>query len=266
MIAVTSKLMSTGVDAETCELIVLDRMIGSMTEFKQIIGRGTRIKQEYTCAGEDKSKMYFTIMDFRNNYLKFNDPDFDGTPVDVTEVPEESEFSPPPIKPSPQPSPRPVPSGRVVIVDGVPVTIVGEDVQYLDANGNLVSQNIRSCIRNNILTQYPSFEDFHRAWLEHDDKSAFASELLLDTDFSKGFKIQFGYNVDAYDIIAYMAYDVEPPMSTQQRTMSIPVVTYLDSFDEEKKTILRLLLDCYAETKFSNGSLFGIYVKYRFVC
>ena len=63
-----------------------------------------------------------------------------------------------------------------------------------------------------------------------------------------------------------MAYDVEPPMSTQQRTMSIPVVTYLDSFDEEKKTILRLLLDCYAETKFSNGSLFGIYVKYRFVC
>ncbi len=88
VIAVTSRLMSTGVDAETCEIIALDRIIGSMTEFKQIIGRGTRIKQQYECDGGEKSKMYFTILDFRKNYLKFNDPAFDGTPVTVTSVPE----------------------------------------------------------------------------------------------------------------------------------------------------------------------------------
>lgn len=254
VIAVTSRLMSTGVDAETCELIVLDRIIGSMTEFKQIVGRGTRIKQEYECDGEEKSKMFFSILDFRNNYLKFNDPAFDGSPVTVTKVPEGNDFPKPPIKPEPGPNPPHPPSirQRVARVNGVDVTIIGEDVQYLDRNGNLVTQNIASCVKNNIITQYPTFEEFRSAWLLANDKARFASELLLDVDWAPGFKTQYGYAVDDFDIIAYLGYDMEPPMSKHQRTQSAAVALYLAQYDEEIAEILRLLLDAYAETSFTN--------------
>lgn len=253
VIAVTSRLMSTGVDSETCELIVLDRMIGSMTEFKQIIGRGTRVKEEYDCEGEEKTKMYFTIMDFRKNYLKFNDPAFDGTPVTVTEVPQDKPFPKPPVKPESPAIPPPVnEKQRVARVNGIDVTIVGEDVQYLDVNGNLVTQNIRSCARNNIITQYPTYEDFQKAWIIAKDKARFASELLLGIDWGPGFKIQYGYTVDDFDIIAYMGYDIEPPMSKHQRTLSASVALYLEKYDDETKAILRLLLDAYAETNFTN--------------
>lgn len=252
VIAVTSRLMSTGVDAETCEIVVLDRMIGSMTEFKQIIGRGTRIKQSYECDGEEKSKMYFTILDFRKNYLKFNDPTFDGTPVTVTDVPEGNDFPKPPIKPVDPPPVHPVVPHRVARVNGVDVSIVGEDVQYLDLNGNLVTQNISSCIRNNIITQYPTFEEFRAAWLLANDKARFASELLLGIDWSSGYKTQYGYTVDDFDIIAHMGYDIEPPMSKHQRTHSAAIAKYLEQFDDEKKEVIRLLLDAYAETNFTN--------------
>ena len=253
VIAVTSRLMSTGVDAETCEIVVLDRIIGSMTEFKQIIGRGTRIKQEYECDGEEKSKMYFTILDFRKNYLKFNDPTFDGTPVTITDVPEENDFPKPPIKPNPETPPQPPATPhRVARVNGVDVTIVGEDVQYLDLDGNLVTQNITSCIRNNIITQYPDFENFKAAWLLANDKARFASELLLGIEWGSGFKTKYGYTVDDFDIIAYMGYDIEPPMSKHQRTQSLAIANYLEPFDDDKKEVIRLLLDAYAETNFTN--------------
>lgn len=253
VIAVTSRLMSTGVDAETCEIVVLDRIIGSMTEFKQIIGRGTRIKQEYECDGEEKSKMYFTILDFRKNYLKFNDPAFDGTPVTITDVPEENDFPKPPIKPNPETPPQPPATPhRVARVNGVDVTIVGEDVQYLDLDGNLVTQNITSCIRNNIITQYPDFESFKAAWLLANDKARFASELLLEIEWGSGFKTKYGYTVDDFDIIAYMGYDIEPPMSKHQRTQSLAIANYLEPFDDDKKEVIRLLLDAYAETNFTN--------------
>ena len=230
----------------------LDHMIGSMTEFKQIIGRGTRIKQSYECDGEEKSKMYFTILDFRKNYLKFNDPTFDGTPVTVTDVPEGNDFPKPPIKPVDPPPVHPVVPHRVARVNGVDVSIVGEDVQYLDLNGNLVTQNISSCIRNNIITQYPTFEEFRAAWLLANDKARFASELLLGIDWSSGYKTQYGYTVDDFDIIAHMGYDIEPPMSKHQRTHSAAIAKYLEQFDDEKKEVIRLLLDAYAETNFTN--------------
>lgn len=253
VIAITSRLMSTGVDAETCEIVVLDRIIGSMTEFKQIIGRGTRIKQEYECDGEEKSKMYFTILDFRKNYLKFNDPAFDGTPVTITDVPEENDFPKPPIKPNPETPPQPPATPhRVARVNGVDVTIVGEDVQYLDLDGNLVTQNITSCIRNNIITQYPDFESFKAAWLLANDKARFASELLLGIEWGSGFKTKYGYTVDDFDIIAYMGYDIEPPMSKHQRTQRLAIANYLEPFDDDKKEVIRLLLDAYAETNFTN--------------
>ena len=254
VIAVTSRLMSTGVDAETCENIVLDRSIGSMTEFKQIIGRGTRIKKEYEIDGEERSKMYFSILDFRRNYLKFQDPSFDGDPVTVTDVPEGGDFPKPPVRPTPPPAgtPKPPTATKQIRVNGVDVSIIDEEVTYLDQNGNLVKQNLDSCVRNNILTQYPDYEDFRKAWLLAKDKARFATELLLDDEWGKRFKIQYGYTVDDFDIIAYLGYDIEPPMSKHQRTHNAAIARLLDTMDDEKKEIVRTLLDAYVETNFQN--------------
>lgn len=254
VIAVTSRLMSTGVDAETCENIVLDRSVGSMTEFKQIIGRGTRIKEDYEVDGEDKTKMYFTILDFRKNYLKFQDPSFDGDPVTVTDVDEDGSFPKPPIRPTPpQPGGQTPPaSTKQIRVNGVDVSIIGEDVTYLDQNGNLVKQNLDSCVRNNIITQYPEYDNFKQAWLLANEKIRFAKDLLLDDDWGRRFKIQFGYTVDNYDIIAYLGYDIEPPMSKQQRTHNAAIARMLSEMDDEKKVIVRTLLDAYAESNFQD--------------
>ena len=254
VIAVTSRLMSTGVDAETCENIVLDRSIGSMTEFKQIIGRGTRIKKEYEIDGEERSKMYFSILDFRRNYLKFQDPSFDGDPVTVTDVPEGGDFPKPPVRPTPPPAgtPKPPTATKQIRVNGVDVSIIDEEVTYLDQNGNLVKQNLDSCVRNNILTQYPDYEDFRKAWLLAKDKARFATELLLDDEWGRRFKTQYGYTVDDFDIIAYLGYDIEPPMSKHQRTHNAAIARLLDTMDDEKKEIVRTLLDAYAETNFQN--------------
>ena len=256
VIAVTSRLMSTGVDAETCKIIVLDRTIGSMTEFKQIIGRGTRVKEKFECDGEEDSKMYFSILDFRKNYLKFNDPAFDGDPVTVTLVDPDKEFTPPPVKPTPAPDggEKKKKPDRIARINGVEVEIVGEEVRYLDKNGNLVKQNLDMCVRNNIQSQYPKFEDFKEAWKIAQDKSRFANELLLDDGNSwvKSFEIRYGYKVDEFDIVAYFGYDIEPPMSKHQRTQNTKVVKYLSMFDSDKRDILRGLLDAYADSNFTN--------------
>ena len=255
VIAVTSRLMSTGVDAETCKIIVLDKTIGSMTEFKQIIGRGTRVKEKFECDGEEDTKMYFTILDFRKNYLKFNDPTFDGDPVTVTLVDPDKPFTPPPVKPvnvaTTVPKNKP---NRVARINGVDVEIIGEEVHYLDKNGNLVKQNLDICVRNNIQAQYTTYEDFKNAWNIAQDKTRFADELLLSDgeNWIKSFEIRYGYKVDEFDIIAYFGYDIEPPMSKHQRTQNTAVVKYLSQFDGDKRDILRGLLDAYADTNFVN--------------
>lgn len=253
VIAVTSRLMSTGVDAQTCEIIALDRSIGSMTEFKQIIGRGTRIKETYEVDGEKKTKMYFTILDFRSNYLKFSDPSFDGDPVTVTTVTEGNKFPKPPIKPAEIPDVIvPKENKRVARVSGVDVEIIGEDVQYLDENGNLVKQNLSSCVRNNILSQYPEYEDFKKAWLLTKNKANFAMDLLLEIDWSESYKIRYGYNVDDFDIIANFAYDIEPPLSKNQRVHSATMLRYISQHSPEKQELMNLLLEAYIEKSFVN--------------
>lgn len=254
VIAVTSRLMSTGVDAETCKIIVLDRTIGSMTEFKQIIGRGTRVKEYYECNGEEETKMYFNILDFRKNYLKFNDPSFDGEPVTVTLVDPGKPFTPPPVKPVEPPTKVPPTPNRLARLNGVNVEIIGEEVHYLDQNGHLVTQNIDVCVRNNIQAQYPTYDDFKMAWKLANDKERFANELLLDDAASwvKSFKIRYGYLVDEFDIIAYFGYDVEPPMSKHQRIANTEILKYLSMFDKDKREVLRSLLNAYADTSFAN--------------
>lgn len=255
VIAVTSRLMSTGVDAETCKIIVLDRTIGSMTEFKQIIGRGTRVKAKFECDGEEDSKMYFSILDFRKNYLKFNDPKFDGDPVTVTLVDPDKPFTPPPVKPTTSTTNTPpTHKSRIARVNGIDVEIVGEEVRYLDQNGHLVKQNLDICVRNNIQALYPTYEDFKKAWCIAQDKARFANELLLEDGktWVMAFEIRYGYKVDEYDIIAYFGYDIEPPMSKHQRTQNTEITKYLSMFESEKRDILRGLLDAYADYDFTN--------------
>lgn len=253
VIAVTSRLMSTGVDAETCEIVALDRSIGSMTEFKQIVGRGTRIKEHYDCEGEEKSKTYFTILDFRKNYLKFNDPDFDGEPVTVMNVPEGNPFPKPPVKPAPEPPVPPKPKAKVARVNGVNVEILGDDVQYLDIHGNLVTQNLSSCVKNNIIGQYETPEDFQKAWLLSKDKKKLADELLLDVDWKPNFKTRYGYDVDNYDIVLSMGYDMDPPMSKHQRIQTRPVVQFIEKQDDIIfQQIIRILLNTYLTSEFED--------------
>lgn len=268
VIAVTSRLMSTGVDAETCELIVLDRMIGSMTEFKQIIGRGTRIKEKYECDGKEKTKMFFTVMDFRKNYLKFNDPEFDGKPINVTSVSPNNPFPPRRTdgnKGGSHPVGEPSNGRKIVRVDGVEVTIIGESVQYYDADGKLVKEDGLSCVRNNILMECPTYEEFYEKWISTKDKTSLGRTLLLGFDYEDSFRKKYGYAVDVFDIIACIAYGVEISVSKQQRTMSPAVLSYLEMFDDETKEIMKLLLLAYVETNFNNlRDIRNIFLQSRF--
>lgn len=251
VIAITSRLMSTGVDAQTCENIILDKCIGSMTEFKQIIGRGTRIKESYEIEGEEHTKMYFSIIDFRKNYLKFTDPDFDGDPSDVTTVPSNKPFPKPPIKPEKPVDPViPPENRRIARVSGVDVEIVGETVQYLDKNGNLITQNLASCIKNNILSQYDSIDDFKKAWILNKNKKQFASELLLEIDWEENYKKRYNYTVDNYDIILNYGFDIEPPVSKRHRTQNGLISRYLNSLSVEQQQLVLLLLEVYVEKNF----------------
>jgi type I restriction enzyme R subunit len=169
VIVTTSRLMSTGVDAQTCHLIVLDRRINSMTEFKQIIGRGTRINEDY-------NKFYFTIMDFRRATALFADPDFDGDPVQIYEPGEGQSVIPPDdttatdgvhestasYNGQPDLSSEDGASGRPTkyYVDDVEVTIVTERVQYLDADGRLITESLKDYTRKTVRKAYTSLNAF----------------------------------------------------------------------------------------------------------
>lgn len=254
VIAVTSKLLSTGVDAETCKLVVLDKTIGSMTEFKQIIGRGTRIKKEYTIDRKKNTKQYFTILDFRRNYLKFTDPAFDGDPVRIDLIGETDAFPKPPLKPGNNDFVTTRNTSKkqyhVVCVNGIEYKIENstETVYHIDENGKLVSENLTSCIHNNIVMQYPTINDFRKAFLDSTDKAAFASDLLLHIDWENNFKKHYGYAVDVYDIIMKMGYDIEPPMSKVDRIHKQEVVDFVNTFDDPTKTLLNMLLETYVES------------------
>ena len=190
VLVTTSRLLSTGVDAQTCRLIVLDREVGSMTEFKQILGRGTRVH-------DDTRKFYFTLMDFRGATNHFADPDFDGEPVQIYEPGEGDPITPPedvpprddaddPIPPEPgedetivyvPPSPYPLDSPRKVYVDGIDATVIAERVEYLDEYGKLVTESLRDFTRKALKKRFASLDDFLRRWKAAERKQAIVEEL-----------------------------------------------------------------------------------------
>lgn len=267
VVAVTSRLMSTGVNSQTTKLIVLDRTVNSMTEFKQIIGRGTRVR-------EDCDKLYFTIMDFRKNYVKFADPAFDGEPVAVKEFGESDPFTDndfvgdeqgetdgmddtndnwdgddnsdwDDIEDNEEDGGRKKGKRKKIYVDGIPVSIVNEMVEYMDANGNLITMSIIDYSRNNMRRIYTYFEKFREVWLAQKKKEELLQKLVSEGVFIDYVKeILPKENVDDYDVLSYIGYDIEP-LTKDERIDRILASGYLDKFTSENQDIIRLLLEAY---------------------
>ena len=261
VLAVTSRLMSTGVNTQTCKVVVLDRTVNSMTEFKQIIGRGTRVR-------EDCDKLYFTIMDFRKNYIKFADPDFDGEPVKIKDVGEDDGFEdgdddiyidpddmtefPDDDTDGEDDSTGNEEGGnrkrRVrYVVEGIPVRVVNEAVEYLDANGSLITKSIIDYSRANLRKIYPMFEEFRKVWLAHKKKQELLERLVSDGVFVDFVKETMAEEyLDDYDVLSYIGYDIAP-LTKEERIERILVSGYLDKFSPENQDIIKLLLEAYKE-------------------
>ncbi len=264
VIATTSKLMTTGVDAQTCKLIVLDQRIQSMTEFKQIIGRGTRINEDY-------DKYYFTIIDFKKATELFADPDFDGDPVQIYEPqgdespvpPDDDEtlqanggFTYPAAEESPwtgvaEPSPGEEGSGiRRYVVANVEVKVASERVQYFDANGKLITESLKDYTRKALAKEFSSLDDFLRRWNDAEKKQAVIDELANEGVFFEALAEeigrQSGKEFDPFDLVCHVAWD-QPPLTRKERAEQVKKHDYFTRYGEQAQRVLQALLDKYAD-------------------
>ena len=266
VIAVTSKLMTTGVDAKMCKLIVLENNINSITEFKQIIGRGTRLLEDY-------GKTYFTIMDFRNASRLFVDPDFDGKPevdidlggddpVDEPETPiDEGEEGTgedagndgvkedgdeygtgdiPPFDDEGEDKPR------KYYVGDVTVRVLSERVQYVDKDGKLITESLIDYTKKNILQQYSRLDEFLRTWTEAEKKQAIIDELQDGGVLLEAVREELGKTeLDDFDLICHIAYD-KAPLTKKERAENVKKRHYLYKYSDIAQQVIEALLDKYA--------------------
>jgi type I restriction enzyme R subunit len=241
VIATTSKLLTTGVDAQTCKVIVLDQHIESMIEFKQIIGRGTRIR-------EDAGKLWFTIMDFKKATELFADPDWDGEPVVIYEP--EPDGSPVPPDDDledvdPFADPSSVDSSRY-IVSGVDVSVIAERVQYYGNDGKLITESLRDYTRHTVRTKYASLDDFLVRWSAADRKEAVIDELKEQGVLLEALRDQVGPDLDAFDLICHVVYD-RPPLTRRERSEAVKKRDVFTRYGDEARAVLDGLLDKYAD-------------------
>ena len=258
VIATTSKLMSTGVDAQTCKLIVLDQTIKSMTLFKQIIGRGTRLR-------EDLGKTWFTILDFKRATELFADKDFDGEPVQVYEPQPGDPVQPPepppaPLHPADDPSALaptdplgPLVTGpggdepKKYIVGGqVTVAVARERVQYLNAQGKLVTESLRDYTRINLLKKYDSLDRFLQTWQQADRKAALLQELEGQGVLLDALADEVGKDLDPFDLLLHVAYD-QPPLTRRERAQRVKKRNVFTQYGPVARKVLDALLDKYAD-------------------
>lgn len=243
-IVTTSKLMTTGVNCQTCKNIVLDNIFGEngMTEFKQIIGRGTRIKEDY-------GKMYFTILDFRNATRLFADPAFNGPEIQSEDYDPDNykrkkkvgiDIDPPKnIDP---------PSGekkKKVYVNNVEVTLLSERVQYYDKDGKLVTESLKDFTRRNILNDYASLDDFLTLWTSDEKRSIIIQELEAKGIFIEELRKMYPADVDDFDLICDIAYGIKP-LTKSERAKNSKVNEVLAGYSDKCKQILEILLDKYS--------------------
>ena len=234
VIATTSKLLSTGVDVQTCKLIVLDKRINSMTEFKQIIGRGTRINEEY-------DKLFFTIIDFKKATELFADPDFDGEPVDIYEGKGNV-----PLKPN-----LPTQKIKPYKVPDVGVSIVAERVQYYGADGKLITESIKDYTRNTLLNEFDSLDMFLQYWSEHGKKLAIIQELEDKGLMLDALAEEVGREYDPFDLICHVVFD-QPPLSRKERANNVRKKGYFEKYGDKARAVLNALLDKYADEGIRN--------------
>jgi len=249
VIACTSKLMTTGVDAQTCKLIVLDQNINSMTEFKQIIGRGTRIKEEF-------GKMYFTIMDFRGVTDLFADPDFDGDPVSIY-LPGPDDPPLPPDDEEPEVIDGPTGGGGVIIdppapgqvkyvIDDVEVMLLAERIQYYDAEGRLVTESLKEYTRKRMPDDCATLNGFLTRWSTAKKKQAIIEELRDQGIIFEALEEEIGKDYDPFDLICHVVYEM-PPLTRKERAENVKKRNYFTQYGEQAKAVLEAILDKYAD-------------------
>ena len=281
VLVTTSRLLSTGVDAQTCRLIVLDRTVGSMTEFKQIVGRGTRVH-------EDTKKYYFTLVDFRGATAHFADPDFDGDPVQIYEPGEHDpplppEPDPPPVPPGghgedgddedeeeggeilidpplppgptppgpPLPPPPPPPKPKIYI-HGRPVSVLTERVEYLDEAGKLVTESLRDFSRKAIRAQYASLDAFLRRWKATERKEAVIAELAEEGLLLEPLLDEVGKDLDPFDLICHIAFD-QPPLTRRERANNVKKRDVFTKYGPQARAVLEALLTKYQDEGIVGG-------------
>ncbi|MGZ5054780.1 MAG: EcoAI/FtnUII family type I restriction enzme subunit R [Methylobacter sp.] len=242
VIATTSELLTTGVDAKTCKLIVLDKTISSMTIFKQIIGRGTRIDEEF-------GKFFFTIMDFKKATELFRDPEFDGEPVVIYEPDDDDD----PVPPDPQPDEEDdgdeineEPGSYKIRVSGVAVKIIAERIEYLGPDGTLITESYRDFTRKQIKTEFASLDEFLQRWNSAKKKQAII-DLLEDYGIVlDNLAAEVGKDYGDFDLIAHIAYD-QPPLTRMERANNVKKRNYFTKYGEQARAVLTALLDKYAD-------------------
>ncbi|WP_405324889.1 EcoAI/FtnUII family type I restriction enzme subunit R [Fibrobacter sp.] len=236
VVVTTSEMLSTGVDCKTCGLIVIDKEIGSMTEFKQIVGRGTRLKT-------DKGKWHFEILDFRNATKLFKDPEFDGEP----EMPEEPKHGGGSVHAPPPPPYNPGP--KKYYINHVEVKIDAETVSYLGADGKTqVVESFTDFTRKNIRGKYATLDDFIKRWTAEERKAAIVEELqeydvLIEAIREANPELA---KVDVFDIICHVAFD-QKPLTRRERANNVKKRNYLAKYEGKAREVLEALLVKYAD-------------------
>ena len=243
VIATTSDLLTTGVDARTCKLIVLDKTVNSMTTFKQIVGRGTRIDEE-------QGKYYFTIMDFKKATELFKDPEFDGDPVVIYEPgPNDPPEPPDPEYPDDDPNDDRIeeePGAYKVQVSGVEVKILAERVEYLGPDGQLVTESYRDYSKSQIRKEFASLDDFLGKWNGARKKEAIIKELEEHGILLSNLAEEVGKEYGDFDLIAHIAWDM-PPLTRRERADQVRKRNYFTKYGEQARAVLESLLEKYAD-------------------
>ena len=217
-----------------------------MTEFKQIIGRGTRINEDY-------GKFFFTIMDFKRATALFADPDFDGPPEQIYE-PSPDELPVPPEEAEQETSGDTLtveePSGVAVnkyYVDNVEVRVATERVQYLDESGKLITESLTDYSRKTVRKSYASLDDFLSVWNDADKKQAILEELALKGVFLEELAEQVGRDYDPFDLICHVAYD-QPPLTRRERAERVRKRDVFGKYGAKARAVLDALLQKYADS------------------
>lgn len=270
VIVTTSRLLSTGVDVQTCRLIVLDREVGSMTEFKQIVGRGTRVH-------EDTKKYYFTLIDFRKATNHFADPDFDGEPVQIYEPGENDPVAPPdnvlpsvdaedPIPPKPSEDERvmvdlaqpdiSIPTDgergpRKYYIRGRECTIITERIEYLDEDGRLVAESLRDYSKKTLRHHYASLNAFLKRWNSTERKQAIIEELEREGMLLEPLADEVGKDLDPFDLICHVAFD-QPPLTRRERVENIRKRDVFSKYGKQARAVLEALLQKYQDEGVTN--------------